>query len=93
MRAGERKVREVRVVVLSALLVTKENKVVVGHEGTYLDGCMSSYICTMSTNVLYLCLFSALGLGRVCMFCTGCPINDVAPSILVRTPPFAAGGK
>ena len=82
-----------RVVVLSVLIVTKENEVVVGHRGICYDVCASSYICFMSTNVLYLCLFSALGLGRVCMFCTGCPISDVAPSILVRTPPFAAGGK
>ena len=69
MRAGERKLREVRVVVLSVLLVTNENGVVVGHRGICYVTCTSSYICFM----LYPCLFSALGLGRVCMCCTGCP--------------------
>ena len=56
------------------------------------DVCTSSYICILSTNVLSQSI-SALCLGRVCMFCTGFLISDVASSIVVRTPPFVTGDK
>ena len=55
--------------------------------------CTSSYMCFLSTYVLYLSLFSALCLVGYVHVLYRVPISDVTSSVVVRTPPFATGGK